>query len=115
MTPILDRIPVCRHGNKLKIQPELLEALDKIEREMQKELLYTSGYRCDVCNELAGGAKDSAHLRGLAVDIAVETSLDRYSLLDVLFTSNVRRIGIYQSHIHIDVDNSLIQFVCWRK
>lgn len=112
---LLDRVPVCKHGDKTKLQIDLLRALAKIEQEIGQELLYTSGYRCDVCNELAGGAKDSAHLRGLAVDISVETSLDRYSLLDVLFTSNVRRIGVYQRHIHIDVDDSLIQFVCWRK
>lgn len=58
-------------------------------------------------------AKNSAHLAGLAADIATPDSRSRYkiirSLLDVGFT----RFGIGERFIHVDCDQSKSQDVCW--
>ena len=70
----------------------------------------TSGKRTKKKNE---GAKNSAHFRGLAVDIRCSTSTKRWKILDALFEVKFRRIGIYDRHIHVDADPSLPQRVVW--
>jgi len=59
------------------------------------------------------GASNSAHFRGLAVDIRCRTSPKRYRILAALFKVGFTRIGVYDRHIHADCDSSLPQGVVW--
>jgi uncharacterized protein YcbK (DUF882 family) len=87
--------------------------LTDLESMVGDELEYTSGYRCEECNAAVKGSKNSAHLRGLAVDIRCVTSLLRHSILSAAFLFGVKRIGVAKTFIHLDVDKSLPQYVVW--
>lgn len=53
------------------LNPEFLKKLNALRHELNFPFIITSGYRCENHNELIGGAKNSAHLQGRAVDIKV--------------------------------------------
>ena len=108
-----DRIPVCPHGDKDSISPDLVSALDCLEHTLNLKLFYNSGFRCPKCNKVAGGVRDSAHLRGLAVDVRCSTSLRRMLVAKAALSLGFRRIGIGKTIIHLDVDVSLPQDVIW--
>lgn len=113
MTPILNRIPCCPHGDKSRISPDLVNVLNKIEISLDLELHYNSGYRCTDCNKAAGGVPDSAHLRGEAVDIFCPVGSLRFKILGEAIRHDIRRIGIGKTFIHLDVDDTLPQRVVW--
>jgi len=74
-----------------------------------------SACRCSKHNEDVMGSPSSSHLKGMAADIAVLDSLDRYSILSALMSVGFKRIGVYKNFIHVDVDNSKLQNVIWYK
>ena len=113
MKTLIDRIPVCPHGDKNSISPDLVSALDCLERTLTFELSYNSGFRCPECNKVAGGVSNSAHLRGLAVDVKCITSLRRMLVAKAALSLSFRRVGIGKTIIHLDVDTSLPQDVIW--
>ena len=108
-----ERIPICPHGDKDSIDQLLVAALRSLERKLRKELTFTSGFRCPGCNAEAGGVPNSAHLRGLAVDIQAGFSTERFAILAAAFAVGFRRIGVGRNFIHLDVDPSLPQDRLW--
>lgn len=48
---------------------ELIGVLDRIREDWGSAIIVSSGYRCERLNKLIGGAKNSAHKYGWAVDI----------------------------------------------
>lgn len=110
---IKDRIPVCPHGKKEDINQVLVISLERLEHRLGYDLTFSSGYRCPACNAAAGGAKNSAHLRGLAVDALASSSADRYHLLCCAIEQDFARIGVGRNFIHLDIDLSLPQHVIW--
>ena len=110
---IIDRLPVCDHCRKSDISPDLVSALEILERLLERELTYTSGVRCVDCNRVAGGAANSAHLRGLAADVYCESSTDLFLTIKGCILAGVRRLGVGKNFIHVDVDQSLSQMCAW--
>jgi len=55
----------------------------------------------------------SAHLKGMAVDIRIESSWHRHMLLKAMYKLGVRRIGIADRFIHIDIDPLKPQECTW--
>lgn len=76
--------------------------LQRVRNLIGKQLIITSGYRCEKHNRNVGGASGSYHLLGLAVDIKCVSSDDRLLLVDNLLKVGFRRIGISSSFIHVD-------------
>lgn len=123
----------CKCGcgfDSLDIQ--LLSYLNKIRETLGRPVIITSGCRCQAYNIKVGGKPDSAHIRGLAVDIRcngywvhsetdtelnirVIPSQERYELLRVIveFLSPITRMGIGKDFVHIDLDRSKPQYVYW--
>ncbi len=96
----------CRCGcGGNTISQELVDMLQGI-RDRLGRIDITSGYRCKAHNKAVGGVKESAHTKGLAVDIACTVGADRYALLDTIFVAGFYRIGIAKSFIHVDIDDS---------
>jgi len=56
---------------------------------------------------------NSAHQRGLAVDIRCSGSHDRMKVVSAALITGFKRIGVYDKHVHLDVDPSLPQDVMW--
>jgi hypothetical protein len=65
-----------------------------------------SGYRCARHNKAVGGVINSAHLKGMAADIATLLSIDRYKIVDGLIMAGFERIEICPTWTHCDIDET---------
>ncbi len=105
----------CGCGFGLKdgdVDPRLIENLEAV-REMGGEVLViNSGCRCYEQNRKEGGESNSSHVRGLAADIKITNSSQRYRLLTLSFMK-FKRVGIAKEFIHVDVDTLKAGDVCW--
>ncbi len=91
-----------------------LRVLDDLRDRCDFAFEITSDGRTVEENRKAGGAKNSAHLRGLAVDIKIPDSRRRFILLrEVMNNPAIQRVGIGKTFIHIDIDKDLPQMVTW--
>lgn len=64
-------------------------------------------------NAAVGGASNSAHLRGWAVDVVCNADRTRYMLLRAFIAAGFVRVGTYPDHLHVDCDPTLPQIVAW--
>lgn len=94
------------------VDTRLIERLEAVREMYGQPLIITSGCRCVKHNEASGGKGDSAHLRGIAADIAIKNSRERYELLLYLI-NKFYRVGIGKTFIHVDVDTLVDKDVCW--
>lgn len=95
------------------LDTELVARLDLARERAQVPFLITSGLRTQEDNITCGGVSDSAHLRGLAVDLACSESGPRYAMVSSLLQVGFNRVGIYLAHIHCDLDLTLPPNVMW--
>lgn len=87
--------------------------LDQMRDEAETPIIITSGFRTKAENNSTGGESDSAHLEGLAVDIRCGDSVTRCRFLIAALKVGFRRIGLYDKHIHVDIDEKKPQNVIW--
>ncbi len=88
--------------------------LDKLRDMVGEPLTILSGYRTEAHNaSLPNSVDGSAHERGLAADIAALSSGLRLKILRGAFALGFRRIGLGDSFIHLDIDTTKPQDVCW--
>ncbi len=97
---------------------DFVELLDRAREIAGIPFIITSGFRTPEKNQsLVGAVSDSAHLKGLAVDLAVADSHEVAVLLDAAKAVGITRRGIYvnanfePTHVHIDVDPEKISEV----
>jgi len=95
------------------LQDALVAKLDKAREMAGTPFVITSGFRTPAQNKRVGGAKNSAHLRGLAADIACEDSESRMKIVRAAIACGFTRIGISDTFIHLDVDKTLPDEVIW--
>ena len=96
-----------------KMSPKLLEMLEKARKIAGTPFNITSSWRSEEKNQEVGGKSNSAHLRGLAVDVACPSSFQRLIMLEALIGAGFTRIGVAKTFIHVDCDNELPQEVMW--
>lgn len=92
-------------GHVAGLDEKLLEMLTELERRLNFELVITSLGRPD--------PPTSAHARWLAADIHVEDSRQRYWLVRSALLEGFARIGIYDRHVHLDIDHEKPSQVIW--
>ena len=118
-TAVADFYTSLTHFNKnefeypYKMDHDLLRKLDVARTLAGIPFVITSDFRTEAHNDRIGGAENSAHLRGLAVDIRCSNSGERYIIYDGLRTAGFRRIGLADGFIHADTDATLPQEVTW--
>lgn len=94
-----------------RMRPMVIMALDRVREYAGIPIMVTSDVRPE--------DTDSSHQDGWAVDIADNldgenvSSRWRYLVLRALFREEIRRIGIYDRHIHIDMDPERDAEVVW--
>lgn len=102
------------YSQKVKFD-ELDKRLQKCLKEFDKiigfDLVATSGFRDTKHNERVGGVPRSSHLNGLAIDLSVTDSKMRDKVLWCSFAVGIRRRGLGNTHVHLDVDESKPQDV----
>lgn len=88
--------------------PELIRMLQVARDLYGKPIRITSGCRCIKHNRNVGGTANSAHISGMAVDIASPTGESRYLIIESLMAAGFKRIGINfkQRFVHADIDDS---------
>ena len=96
-----------------KMDRNFLMMLDDAREYADVPFKITSSWRSKEHNEKIGGAKNSAHLRGCAVDIACDNSKDRMAIVEGLLGVGFARIGIAKTFIHADNDLELPPCVMW--
>lgn len=98
-----------------KMDEEVLIDLDLAREKAGIPFVITSDYRTPKYNREIGGVEDSAHTKGLAVDIAAhEWDRETRNLVIVaLVDCGFRRIGEAESFIHADQDDSKPSPATW--
>jgi uncharacterized protein YcbK (DUF882 family) len=100
-------------GSGSMMQLDLVETLDTLRDYCGFPFYVTSGFRTLAYNAQVGGELNSAHLRGWAADLYINSSSERYALISAAIELGIFRIGIGSTFIHIDCDPSLPQNVIW--
>lgn len=96
------------------LKTELVQKLDKMREECGFPFVITSGYRTQAQNDmLKDSVSDSAHVSGLAVDLAIKDSATRFKLITVALQNGITRIGIGKDFVHLDIDESKPQNCIW--
>lgn len=92
---------------------ELCAKLDTARKVAGVPFRITSGLRTCSANTAALGVEGSAHLKGLAVDLAIDSGSDRFQVVKGLLAAGFVRIGCYDHHVHCDLDVEKPQNVLW--
>jgi zinc D-Ala-D-Ala carboxypeptidase len=84
---------------------DFVKTLNSIRHTCGIPLVISSGYRTKEHNDsLKNASKNSSHLIGVAADILCDNSADRIKIVAAAIQHKVRRIGIAEGFIHLDVD-----------
>jgi hypothetical protein len=89
-----------------EMSPILIYRLDRARRISGVPFVITDSFR-------EGPGDESAHNKGKAVDIRCHFSGPRFKILEGLIKAGFNRIGIYDRHIHADVDETRPPEVAW--
>ena len=87
-----------------RIQKDIAEKVKETESASGKSLTITSGFRDPTRNAAAGGARNSAHTSGKAVDIQFRGNVeDTVNLIQKASASGIGGIGVYRpGFVHLD-------------
>ena len=96
-----------------QMDPRFLDLLDVIREAAGIPLVLNCAYRSRAWELSKGRTGNSAHTRGMAVDIRCNASATRYRIVRAALLCGIRRIGVGQSFVHLDADPSLPQDVIW--
>lgn len=97
----------CPHCEAVKVTPQLIEVLERFRELTGNEpCVITSGYRCYYQNRKVGGARESRHLYGDAVDIRIWRYLERMTfeeLARLALEAGFTYVAMEDDHLHADV------------
>ena len=101
-------------GSGVKMDKHFLDMLDCIREEADIPFHINSGYRTAAYNRtLKDSTPNSAHTRGMAVDIRAETGREKLLIVRAAVIHGIKRIGIGKTFIHIDCDSTLPNPTIW--
>ena len=119
---IINDFQISRHFNlqeyaspdtdEVKIDCRLPDIGEQLRKELECPLTVTSGYRTKAHNKRVGGAKNSYHIKGLAMDIKPIGGSLRTLFIKATKMKDVGGLGWYEdSHIHIDLRANRLYWV----
>lgn len=104
-------IPSC---NIEDMNEEFITMLDLARHNAGIPFRLNSAYRTEQWERSKGRSGQSAHTKGLAVDINCNDNRHgRYLIIKALLNVGFNRIGIYENHIHVDYDQTKSKEVIW--
>jgi hypothetical protein len=96
------------NNNKLRnVNPGIVEKLKQIESSFGGTLQIKSGFRGEAHNRSVGGARNSAHTRGNAVDVTFEGGIPAtLKLIEAASKAGIGGIGVYRpGSVHLDIES----------
>jgi len=102
--------------SKTYFQPKEVEGLDPRLVDLLNDLRHLCDFPLIISKNggLRPEDKDSAHSRGLAVDVKISASWQRYRVAMAAMLLGVKRLGLYDQHVHIDLAGEPFpQYVLW--
>ena len=102
-------------GSGVSMEGEFVILLDNLRQRIGRSIVITSGLRTLEHNRSVGGSPNSAHLRGMAADIRCNDSAHRALIILTWLAIEppVKRIGIANGFVHLDIDRSLPDDMIW--
>jgi len=100
-------------GSEKLMDYDFLCWLQQLAVSCQTFFAVSSGYRTPIHNDEVGGSPNSSHMKGLAADIIVKGSLQRFLLVERSLRMGCKRIGVYRNMVHIDMDIDKPSMVLW--
>ena len=89
----------CKGTDECDMHPEFMEKLIAVREDYNQPMIITSGYRHLAYNDTIGGAKNSPHLYGRAVDIKVAGG-DALRLIKMALRHGMTGVGVKQRGDH---------------
>lgn len=94
---------MSKGNGALRMHYETLDALQRLRDTLRRPIPITSYYRDPAYNREVGGAEDSYHLAGRAVDTPVYSAeLGRWSLWHHASRAGFKGLGLYKTFTHLD-------------
>lgn len=90
-----------------------MTTLDGVRALAGIPLKLSCAYRSVAWDKAKGRSGNSAHTRGMAVDIVCNSSSTRSKIVTAALRLGINRIGIGKNFVHLDTDTSLPQNVIW--
>ena len=101
----------CKGTGEIHMDEDFMTKLVALRKELNQPMIITSGYRDGSYNQVIGGAKNSPHLYGKAVDIACHGA-KAFKIVKLAIEHGFTGIGVKQHgkhdkrFIHIDTMTS---------
>ena len=102
--------PVCRVDD---MDPRFMEKMDVARYHAGIPFIVNSAYRTVEHEKSKGREGTSSHTKGLAIDLQVTSSRERFIIIQALFQAGFRRVGLEGSFIHADSDDKKDPDVFW--
>ena len=96
----------CTCCGKIAMSHSFMHLLSNARHLSNTPFIITSGFRCKSHNLSIGGNPCSAHLVGFAADIRCTNNFNRSTILCGLIKVGFKRLGVYNKHIHVDLNPS---------
>ena len=107
----------CRHCGDLKVDEQLVSALESLQELAGSPIAVKDGYRCPEHNESLGKVAGSEHTLGWAADISIpgRTLQEMYELALRVPSFADGGIGVYDDgYVHVDVRKGKSRWACVR-
>lgn len=88
-----------------------MHMLDRARQKSGIPFILNSAYRTVAWEKAMGRDGSSSHTKGVAVDIKCNNSSDRLKIVSALLNVGFKRIGIYDTFIHVDNDKDKIDCI----
>ena len=89
----------CKGTDECEMDEGFMEKLEALRHEFNEPMIVSSGYRHESYNQVIGGAKNSPHLYGKAVDIVI-SGKSAYRLMKLAIQHGFTGIGVSQRGPH---------------
>ena len=94
----------CQETGENEMDADFLYAIDQLREVCRFPFVISSGYRSpDHPIERAKPTGPGTHSQGIAADIKIDNSADRFTLLDAAMMDGFTGIGIHKDFIHLDM------------
>ena len=91
----------CGKCKTQKIDTAVVNLAQMVRNHFNKSVIVNSAYRCDEHNKNIGGAKNSNHTKGTALDIVVK-GIDPLTVARYCEYIGAGGVGLYSWGVHID-------------